>query len=143
MPVPERAAPPAGALPVSTERGHRMDQAKKLIWWGVGVAIVGGVLTGIGAGVLISCSNMSGSDDECGIAGYSLLAVGVLTVLASAPVWIVGLVKKSKAEQVGSRWDTEPKSRTVVDLAHRREQRRLIRFSGPPAVPVLTYGFRF
>ena len=122
-----------------------MDQAKKFLWWGAGFSIGGAAIMGIGGGVLGWCfrPDHEGSDDDCGILGYSLLGVGFITLLASTPVWIVGLVKKSKAERTDGSRRILPKSRTVVDRAQRRYERRLVQRSGPPAVPVLTYGFRF
>jgi len=145
MPVPERTATPVpitGIRPISTEKGHKMAQANKLIWWGAGFGIFGGVVAVAGA-ALIAHGYGPGGDDLYYMTGYGVLGIGLAIVLATSPVWIVGLVKKGKAAEVDASKKILPKSSPVVDLLHRRDYRRFMQRSGPPAVPVLSYGFRF
>ncbi len=146
-PVPE-TSPPAAAqpqpiMPVSTEKRDKMAQAKKFIWWGAAFSITGAVF--VAAGVPLLLVEVSGSDDEISIAGFSLIGIGMIMILASTPVWIVGLVKKSKISKVDGDGQHRivPRDRHLVDVVQRRYFRRLLTQSGPPAVPVLAYGFRF
>ena len=91
---------------------------------------------------LIAYGHTAGGDEHYK-SGYGVMGLGLLVVVATSPLWIVGRLKKSKAQQTEANRNIVPRDRRIVDTVYKRDQRRMIRASGPPAVPVVAYGFRF
>lgn len=143
-PVPERtAAPvvPTPIRPVSTEKNYKLAQANRLIGWGIGTGVFGGIVTAVGVG-LIAYGHTAGGDEHYKT-GYGVMGLGLVILAATSPLWIVGMIKRSKAQQTEATRNIVPRDRRLVDTVNKRDQRRMIRASGPPAVPVAAYGFRF
>lgn len=146
VPVPEgsagaRPARSGVVVPVSIEHDEELAYANKLLWWGGGFSAGGLLLVAVGSPLVYMCFQ-PGNDEFCG-GGWGIFLLGVVAVLAATPVWVVGLIKRRKAKRKLSERAYLPRPRVVVDGVHRRDQRRVLRVSGPRTVPVLSYRFRF